>query len=90
MLGFFKLGLYSLTFTINSLKAALNTSQEGCICKKLLKSSCYIKVLWVLRTIPDRLGDISIKGVKEAGERFVRVRRWGIIYIVVAYSKRSK
>ena len=45
ILGFFKLGLYSLTFTINSLKAALNTSQEGYIYKKLLKSFCHIKVL---------------------------------------------
>ena len=44
VLGLFKLGLYSLTFTIDSLKAALNTSQEGCIYKELLKSSCYIKV----------------------------------------------
>jgi hypothetical protein len=45
MLGFFKLGLYSLTFTIDGLKAALNTNQEGCIYRELLKSSYYIKVL---------------------------------------------
>ena len=45
ILGFFKLGLYSLPFIIDSLKAALNTSQEGYIYKKLLKSFCYIKVL---------------------------------------------
>jgi hypothetical protein len=44
MLGFFKLGLYSLLFTVNGLKAVLNTNQEGCIYKELLKSSCYIKV----------------------------------------------
>ena len=44
MLGFFKLGLYSLTFTINGLKAAFNTGQEGYIYKELLKGSCYIKV----------------------------------------------
>ena len=45
MLGFFKLGLYNLPFTIDSLKAALNTSQEGYIYGELLKSSYYIKVL---------------------------------------------
>ena len=44
MLGFFKLGLYSLSFIINSLKAALNTSQEGYIYRELLKNSYYIKV----------------------------------------------
>ena len=37
VLGFFKLGLHSLPFTIDGLKAALNTSQEGYIYKKLLK-----------------------------------------------------
>ena len=45
ILSLFKLGLYSLLFTINSLKAVLNTNQEGYTYKKLLKSSCYIKVL---------------------------------------------
>jgi hypothetical protein len=45
MLSFFKLGLYSLPFAVDSLKAVLNTSQEGYIYKELLKSSCYIKVL---------------------------------------------
>ena len=45
MLSFFKLGLYSLTFTIDGLKAALNTSQEDYICRELLKNSYYIKVL---------------------------------------------
>jgi hypothetical protein len=45
MLGFFKLGLYSLPFAVNSLKAILNTGQEGCIYRELLKSSCHIKVL---------------------------------------------
>ena len=73
MLSFFKLKFYSLTFTINGLKAAFNTSQKGCIYRELLKSSYYIKVLWVFRTIPNRPGNISIGGVKEAGERFARV-----------------
>ena len=45
VLGLFKLGLYSLIFTIDNLKAAFNTNQESYIYKKLLKSSCYIKVL---------------------------------------------
>jgi hypothetical protein len=62
MLGFFKLGLYSLPFAVNGLKAVLNTGQEGCTCGELLKSSCHIKVLWVLRTIPDCPGDIGMKG----------------------------
>jgi hypothetical protein len=90
VLGFFKLGLYSLPFAIDGLKAVLNTSQEGYIYRELLKSSCHIKVLWVLRTIPNCLGDISIEGIKEAGERFARVRQRGVVYIVVAHSKRSR
>jgi hypothetical protein len=84
------LGFYNLPFTINGLKAVLNTSQEGCIYKKLLKSYYYIKVLQVLKTIPDYLGNISIEGIKEAGEHFMRVYQRGIVYIVVAYSKRSR
>jgi len=89
MLSFFKLGLYSLAFTINGLKAAFNTSQEGYTCRELLKGSYYIKVLWVFRTVPNRLGDISIGGVKEASERFARVRRRDVVYIMVAHSRRS-
>ena len=73
ILGLFKLGLYSLPFTVDSLKAVLNTSQEGCIYRELLKSFCYIKVFWVLRTIPDRPGNVGIGGVKEAGKYFARV-----------------
>ena len=84
------MGFYSLAFTVNSLKAILNTSQEGCIYKELLKSSYYIKVLWVLKTIPNRPGDINIGNIKEAGKRFIRVCQWGIVYIIVAHSKRSK
>jgi len=45
VLSFFKLGLYSLAFIIDGLKAALNTGQEGCICGELLKGSYHIKVL---------------------------------------------
>ena len=89
VLGLFKLGLYSLPFAIDGLKAVLNTGQEGCICGELLKSSCYIKVLWVLRTIPNCLGNIGIGGVKKVGKRFVRVCQRGVIYIIVAHSKRS-
>jgi hypothetical protein len=83
------LGLYSLPFTIDGLKAVLNTNQEGYIYKELLKSSCHIKVLQVLKTIPNYLGNIGIKSVKEAGEHFIGVRQRGVIYIIVAYSKRS-
>ena len=90
MLSFFKLGLYSLTFAVDGLKTALNASQEGCIYRELLKGSYYIKVLQVLRTIPNYLGNISIGGIKEAGERFARVCWWGVIYIIVVYSKISR
>ena len=73
VLGLFKLGLYSLPFTIDGLKAVFNTGQKGCIYGELLKSSCHIKVLWVLRTIPNCPGDISIRSVKEAGKYFTKV-----------------
>jgi hypothetical protein len=73
ILGFFKLGLYSLPFTIDGLKAVLNTSQEGYIYKKLLKSFYYIKVLSVLKTIPNCPGDISIGNIKKAGKYFIGV-----------------
>jgi hypothetical protein len=78
-----------LPFTVDGLKAVFNTSQEGCTYKELLKSSCYIKVLQVLRTIPNYPGDIGIGGVKEAGEYFIGVCQRGIVYIIVAHSKRS-
>ena len=89
ILGLFKLRLYSLPFAIDGLKAIFNTGQKGCIYGELLKSSCYIKVLQVLRTIPNCPGDIGIKDIKEAGECFTRVCQWGIIYIIVTHSKRS-
>jgi hypothetical protein len=79
-----------LPFTVNSLKAVLNTSQEGCIYKELLKSSCYIKVLQVLKTVPNYPGNINIRGVKEAGKYFIGVYQQGIIYIIVTHSKRSR
>jgi hypothetical protein len=47
---------------------------EYVIYRELLKSSYYIKVLYVLRTISNCLGNISIGGIKEAGEYFARVR----------------
>ena len=81
--------LYSLLFTINSLKAALNTNQEGYIYKKLLKSFCYVKVLQVLKTILNYLSNINIKSIKEAGKCFIKIRQQGVIYIIVAHSKRS-
>ena len=56
----------------------------------MLEGSCHVKVLRVLRAIPNRLGDISIGGIKEASERFAGVYCRGIIYIIVAYSKGSK
>jgi hypothetical protein len=83
------LGFYSLPFTVNGLKAILNTNQEGCIYKELLKSSYHIKVLQVLKTIPNCPGDINIGDIKEAGERFIGVRQQGVIYIIIAHSKRS-
>ena len=73
ILGFFKLGLYSLIFIVNSLKTTLNISQEGYIYKELLKSSYYIKVLWVFRIILNCLSDINIRSIKEASEYFIRV-----------------
>ena len=79
-----------MPFTIDGLKATFNTSQEGCTYRELLKSSYYIKVLWVFRTIPDCLGNISIGGIKKADKYFVGVRQRGIVYIVVAHSKRSR
>jgi hypothetical protein len=79
-----------LPFTIDGLKAILNTSQEGCIYEELLKSSCHIKVLQVLRTIPNYPGNIGIGGVKEADKYFMGVRQRGIIYIIVAHSKKSR
>ena len=45
ILGLFKLELHSLPFTVNGLKAVLNTSQKGYIYGELLKSFYYIKVL---------------------------------------------
>jgi len=44
----------------------------------------------VFGTVFNRLGDISIGGIKEAGKRFARVYRRDVIYIVVAYSRRSR
>ena len=90
MLNFFKLRLYSLTFTVDSLKVTLDTNQEGYIYRELLKSSCCIKVFQVLRTILNHPGNISIGGIKEAGKYFIRVYQWGIIYIIIAHFKRSR
>ena len=55
----------------------------------MLGGSCHIKVLRVLRTIPNRLGNISVGGIKEASERFAGVCCRGIIYIIVVYSRGS-
>jgi len=74
MLSFFKLGRYGLAFIIDSFKTTLNTSQKGCIYREVLGGSYHIKVFRVLRTIPNRLGDISVGGIKEVGERFAGVR----------------
>ena len=90
ILGFFKLGLYSLPFTVNGLKAVLNTSQEGYIYKELLKSFCYIKVLQVLKTISNYPGNINIKSIKEADKHFTKIYQQGVIYIIVTHSKRSR
>jgi hypothetical protein len=68
VLSFFKLGIYSSAFFIDGLETFLNASQKGCIYREMLKSSCHIKVFWVLRTIPNCLGDIGIGGIKEAGK----------------------
>jgi len=56
----------------------------------VLEGSCHIKVLRVLRTTPNYLGNIGIGGIKEAGERFAYIRRRGIIRILVAYFKGSR
>jgi len=73
VLSFFKLGLYSPAFIINCLETALDTSQKGYIYREVLKCSYYIKVLRVLRTTPNCLGNVSIGGIKEAGKRFTYV-----------------
>jgi len=90
MLSFFKLGLYSLAFIVDGLKAVLNASQKGYIYREVLEGSYYIKVLGVLQTTPNYPGNIGIGGLKEAGERFAWVRQRGIIYVVVAYFKGSR
>jgi hypothetical protein len=76
-----------LPFTVDSLKAVFNISQEGCIYKELLKSSYYIKVLWVLKTIPNYPGDIGIESVKKADKCFIGVYQRGVIYIIVTHSR---
>ena len=55
----------------------------------MLEGSCHIKVLGVLRAIPNCLGNISMGGIEEVGERFACVRRRGIIYIIVVYFEGS-
>ena len=90
MLSFFKLGFYSLAFIVDGLKATLNASQKGYIYREALEGSCYIKVLRVLRTTSNYLGNIGIESIKEAGKRFAYIRRQGIIYIIVAYFKGSR
>ena len=74
MLSFFKLGLYSPAFIIDCLETALNASQKGYIYREVLKCFCYIKVLRVLWTTPNYLGNVGVGGIKEAGERFAYVR----------------
>jgi hypothetical protein len=56
----------------------------------VLEGSCHIKVLRVLRTVPNRLGDISVGGIREVSEYFAGVHYRGIIYILVAYFKGSR
>jgi len=73
VLSFFKLGLYSPAFIIDCLKTALDASQKGCIYREVLKCSYYIKVLRVLQTTPNCLGNVGIGGIKEAGERFAYI-----------------
>ena len=53
----------------------------------MLKGSCHVKVLRVLRTTPNCLGNVVIGGIKEAGKCFAYIRRRGIIYIIVAHFK---
>jgi hypothetical protein len=47
MLSFFRLGLYSLAFIIDSLETTLNASQKGYIYGEVLEGFCHIKVLRV-------------------------------------------
>jgi len=79
VLSFFKLGLYSPAFIIDYLETALNASQKGYIYGEVLKCSYHIKVLRVLRTTPNCLGNVGIGGIKEAGERFAYIRQQGIL-----------
>jgi len=79
VLSFFKLGLYSPAFIIDCLETALNASQKGYIYGEVLKYSCHIKVLRVLRTTPNCPGNVGIGGIKEAGKRFVCICQRGIL-----------
>jgi len=74
VLSFFKLGVYSSAFIVDGLETTLNASQKGYTYGEVLEGSCYIKVPRVLWTIPNCLGNISIGGIEEAGERFACVR----------------
>ena len=56
----------------------------------MLEGSYHIKVLKVLRTTPNYLGNVGIGGIKEVGERFACVRQRGIICILVAHFKGSR
>jgi len=75
VLSFFKLGLYSPAFIVDYLETALNANQKGYIYGEVLKCSCHIKVLGVLRTTPNYLGNIGVGGIKEAGKRFAYIRQ---------------
>jgi hypothetical protein len=73
VLSFFKLGLYNSAFVIDGLETTLNTGQKGYIYREVLKGSYYIKVLRVLQTIPNYLGNVSIGGIEEVGKYFACV-----------------
>ena len=73
MLSFFKLGLYSSAFIIDSLETVFNASQKGYIYREVLEGSYYIKVLKVLQITFNCLGNIGIEGIKKVGKRFAQV-----------------
>ena len=73
MLGFFKLGFYSLAFIIDGLKTTLNASQESYIYREVLEGFCYIKVFRVLQATFNYLGNMGIGGIKKVGKCFTYI-----------------
>jgi hypothetical protein len=70
LLSFPKLGFHILGLVVDGLEAVLNAGKKW---GELLRDPCYVKVVGVLRTVPDCPGNVGVGGVEEAGEHFARV-----------------